>query len=124
MSEQNDGLTPPVDYGSPGPAEQVWASAPDHRLADAVTSAWRWGMATLFLFPVLGFWALPAAGQATLAASRGDHGKAREAADRARTLGMAAIIVCVVLLVLFVGVAILGAVVADDPEPARSTNWR
>lgn len=80
----------------------------------SMASAWRWAVATLFVFPLLGFWALPEAARATLAATRGDDETAREHARTARVLGLAAIAIGVVLFILFMVLVIVGAATADD----------
>lgn len=84
------------------------------RASAHVTSAWRWAMATLFLMPLLGFWALPSAGLTTLYASRGEVDAAASQAKTCRMLGIVAIGVGVLVFALTFFLVLASAAAIDD----------
>lgn len=112
MSTENFGSQTPQEAQVP-PAPGPLADQPQAPVLDSgrvqfesamdllVSSTWRWAMATLFLFPILGFWSLPAAARVNAKLARGDHMEAAADAVTVKKLGLAAVVVFVVLVLLW-----------------------
>lgn len=117
--EDQELIRDPAGPAQPVPQPDVTEREHDAKSMALIRSAWRWAAATVFLFPLLVFWSLPAAALVSQRLAAGDVVGAKERAQTAKVLGITSVVIAVLLFVIWGALFIASVAVLEmETTPA------